>query len=134
MQRRRIKHIVGLIIIIAAFFYLAWTSFSASFQFTLSPSEFLAAKQDYEGKVLKISGVVDNGSLSVTDQDYLFSISDENKATMKVHYKGMTPNTFREGADVVVTGKFNTGGGIFEAEEILAKCASKYEGSGTSNN
>ena len=33
------KYIIGFIIIAAAFFYLIWTSFRASFQFALTPSE-----------------------------------------------------------------------------------------------
>jgi len=37
----------------------------------------------------------------------------------------MVPNTFRAGADVVVNGKYINN--IFEAKEVITKCASKYE-------
>ena len=46
--------------------------------------------------------------------------------TFPVHYQGPLPDTFQEGADVVVEGKYSAAGG-FEATTLLTKCGSRYE-------
>ena len=43
-----------------------------------------------------------------------------------VHYQGPLPDTFQEGSDVVVEGRYTPGGG-FEATTVLTKCGSRYE-------
>lgn len=126
MQRRRLKYAIGLAVIVAAFVYLAWTSLGSSFQFALMPGEFLAKQSEYVGKSIKISGVVADGTLVVSGTDHSFAITD-GEQSVRVHHKGMVPNTFREGAEVVAGGIFNESTGIFEATEVLAKCASKYQ-------
>lgn len=126
MKSRRFKYIVGLAIIIGAFSYLAWTSFRASFQFALTPSEFAADKVKYEGKSVRISGMIEAGTLKVEGQQHFFNIEDETQS-LEVHYSGGAPNTLREGGEVVVTGKYDEGHQRFEATALLAKCASKYQ-------
>ena len=121
------KYIIGLIVIAAAFSYLVFASFKSSFQFALTPAEFLARAGEYSGKQLKISGTVKKGTMRADGSDYTFTISDDNDSDINVHFKGSVPNTFREGADVVVGGKFDPSAATFEATELLAKCASKYQ-------
>ena len=43
-----------------------------------------------------------------------------------VAYKGIAPDTFTDGVDVVVEGRLDTNG-TFQATTLLAKCASRYE-------
>jgi cytochrome c-type biogenesis protein CcmE len=122
----RKKYIIGLLIISAAFLYLVWTSFKASFQFALTPSEFISKQVEFADKSVKISGLVGAGSINFNGTDYNFLLGDD-KGQIHAHYKGIVPNTFREGAEVVATGRFNPANNIFEATELLTKCASKYE-------
>jgi cytochrome c-type biogenesis protein CcmE len=42
-----------------------------------------------------------------------------------VHFNGPLPDTFEEGRDVVIEGRFS--GGVFEASTVLTKCGSRYE-------
>jgi cytochrome c-type biogenesis protein CcmE len=56
-----------------------------------------------------------------------FSI-DELGNTMEVSYHGIIPDTFKEGAGVLLEGRYMNG--RFEATNIMTKCASKYEGEG----
>lgn len=118
------KYILGLILISGAFIYLVWLSFSASFQYALMPAEFIAKEAEYVGKSVKISGTVEAGSIVFSGSDYKFNITDGTKSLPVHYYKISVPNTFREGADVVVSGQFKDG--IFEAKDLLTKCASKY--------
>lgn len=119
---------IGFAVIFLAFFYLLWSSFMGSFKFAVTPSEFEAKKAQYVDKIIKLSGIVEKGSIKSDLSDYSFNISDESHS-IPVHYKGVIANTFREGAEVVVTGKYDEGSHFFEATELLTKCASKYEGS-----
>ena len=43
-----------------------------------------------------------------------------------VVYRGIAPDTFTDGVDVVVEGRMATDG-TFHATTLLAKCASRYE-------
>ena len=63
---------------------------------------------------------------------------DNPNTVVRVHYKGVIPDTFKEEADVVLEGvlipKGSTGSaGVvaqedrFEARTLFAKCPSKYE-------
>jgi cytochrome c-type biogenesis protein CcmE len=57
--------------------------------------------------------------------DVAFTITD-GAADMPVRYHGIIPDTFVDGADVVVEGAMS-GDGTFVANNMLAKCPSKYE-------
>jgi len=46
--------------------------------------------------------------------------------SIAVHYAGVVPDTFKDDAEVIVTGKLGANG-VFEATDLLAKCPSKYE-------
>jgi cytochrome c-type biogenesis protein CcmE len=46
--------------------------------------------------------------------------------TFPVVYRGIAPDTFTDSVDVVVSGRMGTDG-TFQATELLAKCASRYE-------
>lgn len=127
MSRRRIKYIAGLVIIGLAFLYLTWTSLRASFQFALTPAELKSRQLEFTDRSVKVAGMVEVDSLVVKGQDYRFKIGDDKGEIVAVHFKGIAPNTFREGAEVVVGGRFDPSAGIFEATQILTKCASKYE-------
>ena len=46
--------------------------------------------------------------------------------TIDVSYKGIAPDTFKEGGIAIVEGHYLKNG-IFEADKLLAKCPSKYQ-------
>jgi cytochrome c-type biogenesis protein CcmE len=46
--------------------------------------------------------------------------------TIPVVYRGIAPDTFTDGVDVVVEGRMDRDG-TFRATTLLAKCASRYE-------
>ena len=55
-----------------------------------------------------------------------FTISDGGgDATLPVVYKGVVPDTFSAGIEVVVEGRLNQDG-VFRAEVIMPKCPSRY--------
>jgi len=58
--------------------------------------------------------------------DFLLSDNDTGK-TVRVHYAGVVPDSFKEGRHIVVEGVFRPEPKAFEASALLVKCPSKYE-------
>ncbi len=118
------KYLIGFLIIAGALIYLLLTTFRSSLQYYVTASELKARTSFYQDKIVKVAGRA-SGIKKQEGGTYEFLV-EEGGASFSVFYKGMTPDTFREGSDVVVTGQLNPDGS-FTATEILAKCASKYE-------
>ena len=76
----------------------------------------------------RINGQVEDGSIARKPNglDVRFVMTD-GSATLPVEYHGVIPDTFVDGADVVVEGGLR-GDGTFVATNLLAKCPSKYQG------
>ena len=84
----------------------------------------------YDGKNVKVGGKVENGSINRDASGVHFVIQDlTGKAkTVKVTYSGQMPNTFANGVDVVVVGKYAATDGTINADQLQTKCPSKYKG------
>jgi len=79
-----------------------------------------------QGRNFRIGGLVVEGSLK-REQDGLtlhFDVTDTSK-TMRVNYKGILPDLFKEGKGVVAHGKMGTDN-TFLADEVLAKHDENY--------
>ena len=76
----------------------------------------------------RVSGQVETGTIARLDSglDIRFNVTDGSGASLPVSYHGIVPDTFVDGADVVVEGNTNDSG-VFVAHTMLAKCPSKYE-------
>jgi cytochrome c-type biogenesis protein CcmE len=81
----------------------------------------------YDGKNVKVGGRVLDGSIERDSGGVRFTIRDltGRTDTVTVTYSGQMPNTFAAGVDVVVVGKYASGG--ISADELQTKCPSKYE-------
>ena len=87
----------------------------------------------YDGKNVKVGGRVLNGTITRDATGVHFKIQDLSGRddTVTVTYNGQMPNTFAEGVDVVVIGKYASSG-LISADELQTKCPSKYKGQATS--
>ncbi len=76
---------------------------------------------------LRVAGDVETGSIVRLGKEVAFTLHQE-KLTLKVVYDGADPlpDTFRDGAQALADGKMGSDG-VFRANKIQAKCASKYE-------
>jgi cytochrome c-type biogenesis protein CcmE len=54
-----------------------------------------------------------------------FVVTDETPNRLRVRYRGIVPDLFKEGSGVVAEGRFAPGG-LFVADEILAKHDENY--------
>ena len=76
---------------------------------------------------VKVGARVVHGSVErdSSGKRVLFEMTD-GKATYKVDYRGLIPDTFSDSVDVVVEGRLGADG-VFHATTLLAKCASRCE-------
>jgi cytochrome c-type biogenesis protein CcmE len=92
--------------------------------FFYTPSE-AAAREAPAGRVVRIGGLVETGSLVKSpDGTVRFRVTD-NAAFTRVTYHGQLPDLFREGQGVVAQGTFSRDG-EFRATQVLAKHDERY--------
>jgi cytochrome c-type biogenesis protein CcmE len=92
--------------------------------FFSTPSD-IAAKQIQVGQRVRLGGMVADGSLKKgADGEVTFVVADQN-ATVKVEYKGILPDLFREGQGVVTEGVLAADGSL-AADTVLAKHDERY--------
>ena len=126
-MQKKVLYLLGFVTIAAVIAYLFATSFQDSLQYYVTAKEFLSEPQKYAGKVVKVAGIAHDIQWESSDEGvslYHFFVEEEG-TRLEVAYQGFVPDTFKEGSQVVVTGKLKEN--KFVATEILAKCASKYE-------
>jgi cytochrome c-type biogenesis protein CcmE len=82
----------------------------------------------WHGKRLQLHGfVVDHSILRRPDTlDYRFQVQSNGKV-VPVRYSGVVPDTFKDGAEVVLKGQLVGDYFDVEANGVMAKCPSKYE-------
>lgn len=125
MKKARFKRLYSTVFFIASITIGLWLilkNFNENIAFFYSPSELLY-KKPIE-KRLRVGGLVLEGSIIKIDSlTTEFSLTD-NAAIIKVQYKGLLPNLFREKQGVVARGRLVNG--VFVADELLAKHDENY--------
>jgi cytochrome c-type biogenesis protein CcmE len=92
--------------------------------FFRSPAE-VAEQKVRVGERFRLGGLVAAGSVEKRSGDFIrFTVTD-GKAEVKVSYKGILPDLFREGQGVVTEGVL-TGAGEFQADSVLARHDETY--------
>ena len=127
MDRRRLKFVllIGGVLVSMGFLLAVALRDDGGLAYFVTVSEF---KHAPTSKGVRVNGKVADGSIRrfPSGQDVAFVMTD-GQTSLPVSYHGIIPDTFVEGADVVVKGSLDSGSGTFHAEELLAKCPSKYE-------
>ncbi len=118
------RFLVGGFILTFALVYLGF-NFLSSITYYLTPSELKAKDSIFDRKVRVIGKVVTEGFIwDAKELTLRFNITD-GKESLLVIYRGVVPDTFKIGSEVVVEGSY-TPQGIFEASRILIRCPTKY--------
>jgi cytochrome c-type biogenesis protein CcmE len=81
----------------------------------------------WQGKRLQLHGfVVEKSILRRPDTlDYRFQVQSNGKV-LPVRYTGVVPDTFKDGAEVVLKGRLGPDGFAVDRDGVMAKCPSKY--------
>ena len=150
--RGRIKFIIGGFLILAAVVYLIFSSTKANAEFFMTVDELQAQSIDMMGRNLRISGAVIGSTIQFEPgtQILTFDIAnvpgdnatieaqgglakvlheavvDPARKRLTINYSGPKPDLLRDEAQAIITGHLGEDG-IFQADELLMKCPTKYE-------
>jgi len=130
-MNRTLKILLSISIIGAAAGVLFYSSMSEA-EYYKHVDEVLQNPERFEGKSLKVHGFVEAGSIKeeIRDQNIhrTFILGFEGKRIL-VSHSGPKPDTFRDLSEVVARGTLVKIDGAYqlEAEELMAKCPSKYQ-------
>ena len=150
--RGRGKFIVGGVLILAAVVYLIISSTKANAEYFMTVDELQAKGYSLVGQNIRISGAVagDTIQFNPNTNDLSFEIVnvpgdnatiaaqgglakvlhdaviDPSRSRLMVVYNGPKPDLMRDEAQAIITGHLGADG-IFQAEELLLKCPTKYQ-------
>jgi cytochrome c-type biogenesis protein CcmE len=130
VDKRKIKFLVGSLIIVAAIAWLGLSGFDESLAYYKTVDELKKMKDDAYDKRLRVAGNVVEGSIKQLPGSGSVRFKLEQKGDIvSVNYigKDLLPDTFKGGAQAMAEGHLSRSTGEFEASKIQAKCASKYE-------
>jgi cytochrome c-type biogenesis protein CcmE len=123
----RAKFAIGAAIIVATLSWLGWTGVRETKTYYHTISELAALKGAALKQRMRVSGNVRTGSIQRLTGRVDF-VLEEQGLSLPVSYVGRDPlpDTFKDGAQALVEGN-EMPDGRFVAEQVQAKCASKYE-------
>jgi cytochrome c-type biogenesis protein CcmE len=108
-----------------AFGGLLYTSLGESAEYYKHVDEVLASPQQWQGKKLQLHGFAHQIFRKRDALVYEFNVENNGKV-IRAYYTGVVPDTFKEGAEVVLKGTLSGDASKFQANDVLAKCPSKY--------
>jgi cytochrome c-type biogenesis protein CcmE len=130
MSNRALKIIVSVAVVGGALGYLFYSTLGNAFEYYKHVDEVTGAKADWQNKPMQLHGYVVPGSIQKRFDrehgrlEYRFREANCGQE-LEVLYAGVVPDTFKDGAEVVVKGTLD--GERFHSTEVMAKCPSKYQ-------
>ena len=111
-------------VVVLAFLALGLTTFTKSMTPYVSFDEARASK-----RTVQVMGALEKGTsrYDIDTKTLHFTLVDEKaRVVLPVAYRDVKPANFEEAVSIVAIGRFQNG--AFQAEKLLVKCPSKYQG------
>jgi cytochrome c-type biogenesis protein CcmE len=127
MMKARTKFAVGSAIIVVTLLSLAYVGFTQSKTYYHTLTELQGLQGAALHQRMRVSGNVKAGSIQQSAGGINFVLEEQGRV-LNVSYQGRDPlpDTFKDGAQALVEGKMMPDG-RFAADQVQAKCASKYQ-------
>jgi cytochrome c-type biogenesis protein CcmE len=123
-KQRRLTLILSALGVLSIALGLVLYAMRDSIVFFYTPAA-VAEKSIGPGTRFRLGGLVKEGSVTRTmGQDIAFEIVDAQRS-LRVQYRGLLPDLFREGQGVVAEGMLDSAG-VFKADTVLAKHDETY--------
>jgi cytochrome c-type biogenesis protein CcmE len=127
-MRSRLRFVVAISLAVVLGGWLAYTSLGGSMETYAAPGELSTAK------TYRLNGKVAGGSpkeaaaLAQSDAGLTFTVvgKDDPSQRVKVLYRGSVPDQFKDGREVVVTGKLENGTFVAKTDSLVTLCPSKF--------
>ncbi|MPZ21610.1 MAG: hypothetical protein GEV06_27520 [Luteitalea sp.] len=128
MRQKAFKVGLTTLVLAVAFGGLLYSTLREGAAYYKHVDEVMTDPEAWYGKRLQLHGfVADDSLLRRPDSlDYRFQITNNGKI-VNATYSGVAPDTFKEGAEVVVKGRLSPEGFAVEPNGVMAKCPSKYQ-------
>ncbi len=122
-----VKYFAGGLVILAVLAYVAYNSFQSNAVYYYTLREFKTQQSSLAGQTVRINGPLDKDSIQIDQKTLVlqFNLKDGD-IILPVVYRGVVPDTLKTGESVVAEGHLGADG-VFQADNILVKCPSKYE-------
>ncbi len=121
------KFLIGGVVVAVVIGLLIATSFSGSGSDYVTVAQVKALSPDQTRNSRVTGAIVANSVTWDTRELHLaFEIQDET-GILPISYHGPQPDMLVDAVEAVAVGKYDPATQVFEAEELLMKCPSKYE-------
>ena len=123
----RLKLLIAGTVLTGAFGYLAFAGMQKGWVYYVSVDQFTRDAQYHDQRV-RLHGKVatDRFDAAKSLMTAKFQLVGADGTELPVVYRGVIPDLFESGRDVVVEGRRDAAG-VFQADVLMTKCASKYE-------
>ena len=129
----RTRLIIVSVVALLAVGYMVYAAFPGNALYFLTVNEFLGGQQYHDGRTLRVSGKLVEGSFARPERSVVsrFQLEDKAEASseakyLQATYSGVLPDLFfNPHSEVILQGSYGSDR-VFQAETILVKCPSKY--------
>ena len=123
-KQQRLGLVLIVLVLVGAATALVLTALRDNIAFFVTPTEIATGNVD-AGRSFRLGGLVVDGSIARGQSpEVSFAITD-TAHEVRVVYRGILPDLFREGQGVVAQGRLREDG-VFVASEVLAKHDENY--------
>jgi cytochrome c-type biogenesis protein CcmE len=122
-KRLRLYLVLASLVVLGIAATLILRALSEDLVYFRSPTDVAGNRPD-AGLLFRLGGLVETGTVEKQGEQVTFSVTDLT-SNVKVSYRGLLPDLFREGQGVIVEGAFDESG-QFVAREVLAKHDETY--------
>lgn len=117
-------YIIGIAIIVLAIVLGYYGLTSALRPYTTSVSEAMST-----GRGVQLAGYLVPGEQGHYDaaNNFTFQMQDNTGKIVQVSYPKVKPANFEQAISIVAIGHYDSAKGVFQADDMLVKCPSKYQ-------
>ena len=129
--RNRLRLVALAVVVTLALSYMVYAAFPGNALYYLSVSEFMDKQEAQDGRIVRVSGKLVEGSFhrQSTTTSSRFQIVDKDTVgaqSLEAAYVGVLPDLFfNPHTEIILQGSYGPSG-VFQADIILVKCPSKF--------
>ena len=109
---------------------LVWMAIGGSLETYAGPAQVKLGGDTYRLNAIVSPGAPANAAeQALSAEGVRFTVQDQDDAskTVQILYRGIVPDTFQVGREIVVTGKMEGATFVGKRDTLLTKCPSKFE-------
>lgn len=127
MSNQHVKLSIGVVIIVASVAYLIFSGSTGSTMYFLTVPEVQQKLGALQGEAVRVAGKVTEDPIDWDVRSLsLGFVMGDGQSRIPVRYKGVKPDMFQTGVDVIVEGRIDHHG-VLTASILMTSCPSKYQ-------